>query len=74
MEIKQIIASYVGKKVVLVSPSKNIPMPLKPLILQGLEEDYFWALDSKNLPFYVPYDAIRVLSETVNGVLQIQLQ
>lgn len=74
MVLKQILATYVGKKVVLVSPVKNLTKSLKTSILQGLEEDYFWLLDSFNLPSYVPYDAISVLSETGTGILNIQLK
>ena len=74
MVLKQVIADFVGQKVVLISPSKNIPMPFKPVNLLEIEEDYFRAVDSKGIPYSVPYAAIRVLSVATTGILQIELQ
>ena len=73
MVVKEILTDHIGKKITLISPAKNAPMPLKPVDLQALEEDFFEAISSKGIIYYVPYTGIRFLSVASTGILQVQL-
>jgi len=74
MNIRQVLDSYVGKKVVLKSSAKNLAGGNRGITIQSLQDDHFVAEGEKGTLFYVAYDGISVMNTTGTGILQIQLK